>query len=273
MTGKVVNEASGRITSHYGNNHTGVDIGWRRDENQNKVFAHSSGKVVVVVSGKGSYPYNDGTLSTYGNYVDIDHGNGYKTRYAHLRTVFVSVGQSVNSNTLIGVIGESGNAKGRHLHFEVFKRNHRINPEPYLSQEFETINASTDIVYYQSHDRRYHWNPNVAMGSSDYAGNFGISMDAIYVDRFRVRVHDMVKGKWLPWVQNRNDYAGNIGHAIDGVQIDAMDSSYQVIYRVHINGGGWLDWVSGYHDNADGYAGIYGRAIDAFEILDVICKS
>lgn len=133
-----------------------------------------------------------------------------------------------------------------------------------------TTIPSTKISY-QSHDSRYGWNPNVTMGSGDYAGNFGYNMDAVYVDRFRVRVHDMVTGQWLPWVQNRNDYAGNIGHAIDGIQMD-RDQDESPIYRVHINGGGWLGSVTGYNDTADGYAGIYGRAIDAFEILDVMCR-
>ena len=273
MTGRVVNEASKRITNHYGSGHVGVDIGWRSDESQNKVFAHSRGTVITVVSGKGSYPNDDVTLATYGNYVEIAHLGGYKTRYAHLNSVSVSVGDIVTNGTQIGVMGTTGYTKGRHLHFEVFKNNSRINPEPYLSKEFEEIDPTNLKIYYQSRDSRYGWNPNVLMGSGEYAGNFGYNIDAIYVDQFRVRVHDMVKNEWLPWVTNRNDYAGNIGHAIDGIQIDSPDSSIAVTYRAHIKGGGWLDYLIGYNDTAGGYAGIYGKAIDAFQIRNIVCRA
>ena len=260
MIGRVINDASNRITQHYGNNgHTGVDLGWRSDEIQNRVFAHSAGTVVAAVDGYDTMVGSSGMLS-YGNYIDIDHGNGYKTRYAHLRknTVSVSVGQHVDANTQIAVIGESGNVSGRHLHFEVFQNGNRINPEPYLNQEFS--GSSGGNLTYQSHDSAYGWNPNVIIGSGEYAGNFGCHMDAIYLDQYRLRVHDMVKGYWLPWVQNRNDYAGNLGNAIDGIQIEG------VAYRAHITNGGWLPWVYKADDTADGYAGIYGQPIDALEI-------
>lgn len=250
MVGKVVNNASNRITQHYGSNHNAVDIGYSSDENQNKVFAHSSGKVVAAVSGKGYYPYDDGTMATYGNYVDIDHGNGYKTRYAHLRTVSVSVNQTVSSSTQIGIIGESGHVTARHLHFEVFLNNSRINPEPYLNSEFGGVMRGT----YQSHDSRYGWNPNVAIDEkTDYAGNYGYNIDAIYLDNYSLRVHDMVKDEWLPWVKNRNDYAGNIGNTIDQIESDCPS------YQVHIKGGDWQRPIN----RIEGPAGIVGKPIDA----------
>lgn len=254
MADKVINESSKRITNHYGNGHKGVDLGWRSDENQNKVFAHSSGKVTIAVSGKGYYPNNNNSLATYGNYVEIDHGNGYKTRYAHLRTVSVSVGQSVTSNTQIGIIGESGYVTARHLHFEVFKNGSRINPEPYLTSEFSGGTVNPNAGTYQSHDSRYGWNPNVKIDErNDYAGNYGYNIDAIYLDTYSLRVHDMVKNEWLPWVKNRNDYAGNIGNAIDKIESDCPS------YQVHIKGGDWQP----VKNRIDGAAGIAGKPIDA----------
>lgn len=119
--------------------------------------------------------------------------------------------------------------------------------------------VSTTVTY-QSHDSRYGWNPNVTSGTNEYAGNFGYNVDGIYLDKHILRVHDMVKNQWLPWVVDRNDYAGNLGNAIDGVQIDGA------AYRVHLNGGSWLDWVYKCDGTAEGYAGIYGRAIDAIQI-------
>ena len=70
----------------------------------------------------------------------------------------------------------------------------------------------------------------------------------------------MNKGYWLPWVENRHDYAGNLGNNIDGVQIEGAT------YRVHLKGGSWLSWVNKVDNTSSGYAGIYGRAIDAIQI-------
>lgn len=261
MTGKVINESYNRITNNYGNGHNGVDLGWRSDENQNKIFSHSEGKVVVSVDGKDAYPYNDNTLATYGNYVEIDHGNGYKTRYAHLRknTISVNVGQQVTASTQIGIIGESGYVKGRHLHFEVFKDGIRINPEPYLNQEFEGNPPPILNGSYQSHDSKYGWNPNVSLTSyREYAGNFGYNVDGIYLDIYNLRVHDMVKNQWLPWVSHRNDYAGNLGNAIDAIQCSAP------FFKVHIKNVGWTEFVS-----SGGICGTYGKPIDAVQISSI----
>jgi len=55
----------------------------------------------------------------YGNYILISHPNGTKTRYAHLQKVLVSVGQRVKKGDSIGMMGETGNATGCHVHFEI----------------------------------------------------------------------------------------------------------------------------------------------------------
>ena len=104
------------------------------------------------------------------------------------------------------------------------------------------------------------WLPNVTVGDGDYAGNFGNPIGGIYLDNYKMRVHDKKKGIWLPWVTNRNDYAGNLGNDIDGVQI------YGVRYRAHLKGSGWLSYVNKVDNTSEGYAGIYGRSIDAIEI-------
>ncbi len=269
VTDKVINRSSSRInkSNPYGGDHTGIDLYVSSNEQENKVYSHSAGTVIVAVNGHDNNQGSVGTAS-YGNYIEIDHGNGNKTRYAHLEknTLQVKKGQHVSANTFIGVMGNSGNSTARHLHFEVFRNNKRVDPTPYLTRELSGNLPSG--MYYQSHDSRYGWNPNVEIGDGEYAGNFGYNIDAVYVDKFRVRVHDMVKNEWLPWVTNRNDYAGNIGHAIDGIQMDRVEDMAP-IYRVHIKGGDWLGNVVSYNDTANGYAGIYGKAIDAFEIVDV----
>ena len=84
-------------------------------------------------------------------------------------------------------------------------------------------------------------------------------MDGLKIDvvKYRVRVNN----KWLPEVNGRNDYAGIIGKPITDIAIK------NCIYRVHIKGGTWLSWVSGYNinDYKNGYAG-NGKIIDAVQI-------
>ena len=66
--------------------------------------------------------------SGYGNVIEIDHGNGYSTVYAHLSTIEVGICQSVNAGQRIGSAGDTGNADGAHLHFEVIEDGVYINP-------------------------------------------------------------------------------------------------------------------------------------------------
>jgi len=70
----------------------------------------------------------------YGYYVKIDHGNGIQTTYAHLDSIAVVVGQKVSNGQQIGKVGNSGNSKGPHLHFEVYKNGVRVNPKNYFDK-------------------------------------------------------------------------------------------------------------------------------------------
>jgi murein DD-endopeptidase MepM/ murein hydrolase activator NlpD len=68
----------------------------------------------------------------YGRMVLIDHGGGYRTRYAHLKRIETKTGKRVEKGSLIGRVGKSGNASGAHLHYEVIKNGVPVNPRPYL---------------------------------------------------------------------------------------------------------------------------------------------
>jgi murein DD-endopeptidase MepM/ murein hydrolase activator NlpD len=69
-----------------------------------------------------------GMKPDYGNSVDIDHGNGYVTRYAHNKLNRVHVGERVAAGQVIAVMGSTGRSTSRHVHFEVWFDGHRINP-------------------------------------------------------------------------------------------------------------------------------------------------
>jgi murein DD-endopeptidase MepM/ murein hydrolase activator NlpD len=100
----------------YWSGHLGIDIAAGEGAS---VFAADSG---VVTMAQGGYNYG------YGNVVQIDHGNGYSTVYAHLSAFFVSVCQSVSAGQQIATSGNTGNSQGAHLHFEVRQNGGFINP-------------------------------------------------------------------------------------------------------------------------------------------------
>lgn len=73
-----------------------------------------------------------GVRQGYGNCIEIDHGNGLVTRYAHMSAFRAHVGQNVAAGTQIGAIGSTGRSTGPHLHFEVRINDQPVNPRPFL---------------------------------------------------------------------------------------------------------------------------------------------
>ena len=123
-----------RITQGYSSVHNAVDV-VKSPSLLDDIIAHSAGKVIFCQTGYKNAKGSKGNAS-YGNCVKIDHGNGYATLYAHLNKVYVANGQSVEQGQAIGYMGDSGNAYGAHLHFEVWKDGKRIDPTAYLNADF-----------------------------------------------------------------------------------------------------------------------------------------
>lgn len=73
-----------------------------------------------------------GSYAGYGNMVDIDHGNGYMTRYGHNHKNLVQPGQRVRAGDVIATMGRTGRATGVHVHFEVWHNDRPVNPHQYL---------------------------------------------------------------------------------------------------------------------------------------------
>jgi len=99
--------------------HAGIDIAGKYGS---KVLAVAPG--IVTWSG-----YRQG----YGNLVEIDHGGGYRTRYAHNRKNVVRAGQRVEKGEVLAQMGSTGRSTGPHLHFEVLLDGKPVNPDRYLS--------------------------------------------------------------------------------------------------------------------------------------------
>jgi murein DD-endopeptidase MepM/ murein hydrolase activator NlpD len=105
-----------------GHSHPGVDVD---GETGDTIWA--AGRGVVVAAGPAPSGY-----SGYGTIVEIDHGQGIKTLYAHLSRTDVAVGDLVDTSTVIGAMGTSGNVTGSHLHFEVRVGDKPVDPEDWL---------------------------------------------------------------------------------------------------------------------------------------------
>lgn len=75
-----------------------------------------------------------GTQGDYGNVVWVDHGGTVLAVYAHLSRVDVSMGQAVGPGQVLGLSGQSGNASGPHLHFEVWRWGRQVDPVPLLGR-------------------------------------------------------------------------------------------------------------------------------------------
>lgn len=102
--------------SPYGPGHLGIDISAPEGA---AIYAAGNGVVTMAAGG-----WNYG----YGNVIQIDHGNGDVTVYAHLSVINVGVCQSVGQGALIGASGNTGNSFGAHLHFEIRRGGSNINP-------------------------------------------------------------------------------------------------------------------------------------------------
>ncbi|MDZ7587227.1 MAG: M23 family metallopeptidase [Patescibacteria group bacterium] len=119
-TGQFIWPAGGTISQRYVWYHKALDIA---NKSAPAILAADSGKVTVA-----GWPDSGG----YGNRVMIDHGNGLVTLYAHMASISVSLGQTVNRGDVIGRMGSTGRSTGTHLHFEVRVGGSIVNPLEYL---------------------------------------------------------------------------------------------------------------------------------------------
>ena len=144
-----VNPSIYRVSSQFGwrihpiNNsrrhHDGLDIAAREG---NKVYATGKG-VVVSVS-------ND--PRGYGRQVVVDHGYGYKTRYAHLSKYMVNVGDSVSRGSVVGLIGNTGISTGPHLHYEVIVSGIRKNPDGFFLKDMTSAEYGEMVTAFSNPD-------------------------------------------------------------------------------------------------------------------------
>lgn len=125
---QVVPAAGTHITSGFGYRadpfagspafHAGLDF---KGPTGAPIYAAARGKVAFV-----------GRHAGYGKLVEVDHGNGLRTRYAHMSEFRTRIGEAVSAGQVIGAVGSTGRSTGPHLHFEVRLHGRPVNPRPFL---------------------------------------------------------------------------------------------------------------------------------------------
>jgi len=127
---------------HYRKMHTGVDFSMKPGQ---RIYAVGDGVVCDVRF----------ELFGYGHSIVIDHGFGYKTRYAHMKYISVVQGMKVKRGDLIGESGNTGKSTGPHLHYEVIYKGNYVNPLNYMdleipAEEYEQMvahNAPAEFIH------------------------------------------------------------------------------------------------------------------------------
>jgi murein DD-endopeptidase MepM/ murein hydrolase activator NlpD len=120
----------GWISSYFG--HRADPFTGRKAFHRGVDFAGPAGAQVVAVA-SGVVTYTKERFG-YGRTVEINHGNGYVTRYAHNQKVLVAVGETVKKGQPIALIGSTGRSTGPHLHFEVLKQGRAVDPMSFVKR-------------------------------------------------------------------------------------------------------------------------------------------
>tara|TARA_R110001592_G_scaffold356543_2_gene658650 strand:+ start:19026 stop:19964 length:939 start_codon:yes stop_codon:yes gene_type:complete len=98
--------------------HAGVDFAGKEDSD-----------IIAVASGVVTW---SGTRYGYGNLVEVNHGDGYTTRYAHCKNLLASVGDVIEKGQVLATMGSTGRSTGPHVHYEVRKQGKPVNPKKYI---------------------------------------------------------------------------------------------------------------------------------------------
>ena len=240
---KVTNEYRKPSKNYMAGFNTGIDLVGKTSKD---VYSVCDGKVIMASQSYGEY----------GKAVKIkDNATGKIFLFAHLRSIAVKVNQAVSRVTRIGVMGNTGNSNGAHLHIEM-----RTSADKYgqvediakymgIPNKEGTYNSSDyqigKGIKYEVHIQDKGWQESKENG--EIAGTVGESLRVeaikIYTDfPINYRVHVQDKG-WMPWVKN-GELAGTTGQSL---RIEAIEikSEKELIATAHVQDIGWLTKVVG----------------------------
>ena len=120
----------GWLSSRYGKRND--PFSGKQDFHKGLDFAGKKGSEVIAV-GDGVVSWA-GKKSGYGKLIEINHGNGYATRYGHNQSHMVKVGDTVKKGQQIALMGSSGRSTGPHVHFEVLRNGKKVNPSEFIGE-------------------------------------------------------------------------------------------------------------------------------------------
>ena len=117
------------LSSGFSHNRLHPLLGFRRPHTAVDISADFGSPVIATGAGRVTFA---GSKSTYGRLIEIDHGDGYQSRYAHLGRIAVRAGTQVQRGDVIGEVGISGTATGPNLHYEIWIDGRPVNPVRYF---------------------------------------------------------------------------------------------------------------------------------------------
>ena len=126
-----------------------------------KTTKFHSGMDFSANAGTPVYATGDGTVVSagwetgYGNCIEVNHGFGYRTRYAHLSAIGVKRGQKVVRGEVIGKVGTTGKSTGPHLHYEVVVKGQKVNPVNYYFMDLSAEEYDKMVQMAANHGKVY----------------------------------------------------------------------------------------------------------------------
>lgn len=175
------------VGPRWGTTHKGIDISAPKGAS---VISSRSGEVIATYTScthNYSKDKSCGCGGGYGNYVYIDHKDGFITRYAHMTSVHVRVGDRISQGKVIGTVGSTGFSTGNHLHFEIRDRDNNVkDPEKYVNPSNSIYNA----------DYTGNTTDRGSLSSTDTANDYNnpVTGDSDYIDLTPVMNRDFTKG-------------------------------------------------------------------------------
>ncbi|MDX8146927.1 peptidoglycan DD-metalloendopeptidase family protein [Lentzea sp. BCCO 10_0061] len=208
----------------------------------------------VVAAAAGTVRWEGGENSDYGNYVEIDHGDGYSTLYAHLDQKSVGTGDTVQQGELIGTVGNTdGNSPGisAHLHFEFRNRGSGqsypdyIRPASFHGNPFDYATGKETFV---SQNCGTQTPPTMPGVSSVSRADGSIDVFAVTSD-YRLKHRNFSAGKWSCWstlpgnAKIKGDPAAVVSNNGNRIDVFAQGIDNRLKKLTWIAGQQWYDWA------------------------------
>lgn len=260
MIGHVIQGMNEVITNDYSTSHKALDI-VSSDNGDDDIISLENGTVTVAVKDfKGTNHYSKG-LDTYGNYVKVKQDNGKTALYAHMKygSIKVNEGQYVQKGDVIGSMGATGNAYGKHLHLEIKNENNvNENPIDSLTSSSEVSNnvqddSSADDKAESSGEHVSNNDENSGEQVSDKAEN-NINESSNNTVNDNVVIENDVKEDSSSYEYlSANGYSG--GSIVDGLKFCGSESSFAYRKRLALLNG------------IDNYRGSYFQNVKLLKLL------